>query len=105
MALKDRPRVAHKPPVHGAPCSVGELYRQNLADADELAEIQQVLYGDNLDAGRVLKEFTDAGYVVARTAINKHRGRNCRCFTIDRDFCPDCRQHLDAHADACDKAA
>ncbi len=105
MALKDRDRTARKPVIHGAPCSVGQLYRLNLDDPDELAAIHAVLYDEGLNAAEAFDELTDAGYAVSRQIINKHRsGKQCRCFRIDKDFCPTCKRHLDAHGD-CKQAA
>jgi hypothetical protein len=104
MALKDRTRTERRPVIHGAPCSVGQLYRRNLDDLEEIVELHQVLYGDGLNAAEVLAEFATGGYDVARSAINKHRGGTCRCFAIDKDFCPICKQHRDAHT-SCEQAA
>lgn len=101
MALKDRPRDTRKPVIHGAPCSIGQVYRDNLDDFAELAEIHAALYFDNLNNMQVVDEFAIGGYTVSRTAASNHRAKKCRCFNIDRDFCPECKRHLDAHDDTC----
>ena len=101
MALKDRKDGLTAPaPVHGAPCSMGQVYRSVLDDAEEIAELQSVLYREGKDASQVWTELVNSGYTVRHSTVNKHRGRRCRCFNIDRDFCPECRSHL-AHCE-CD---
>lgn len=104
MPLKNREPAA-RPTVHGAPCSVGEVYRNNLHDAEEIDALDTLLYEEGRDAGYVWQELHSAGYSgVARSTINKHRGGTCRCFTIDKDlFCPECRR--DFARCACSDAA
>lgn len=104
MALKDRPRETRKPPVHGAPCSIGEVYRKNLDDTAELTEIHAVLYHDGNNNLQVVEEFGTGGYTVSRTSASKHRAGQCRCFNIDKDFCPTCKRHLAAHGN-CEQVA
>jgi hypothetical protein len=103
MALADRTKTPQRPPVHGAPCSIGQVYRAAIDDEPELREINSVLYLEDKNRRQVWDEFKSAGLSVAYTAINKHRGKTCRCFTIDKDlWCMDCRFDL-AHC-ICDAA-
>ena len=87
MPLADRTETPTRPTVHGAPCSVGQLYRDNLADEPELRELNTLLYLEGKNARQVWDELRKYGHDVAWSSINKHRGRNCRCFTIDKDIC------------------
>lgn len=99
MALKDRPRTTAKPATHGEPCSVGQVYRTNLDDHEELAEIDSILYDEGKNAREVWEELQASGYKVKHQTVNRHRGKTCRCFTIDRDlWCMTCRRHLDGCA-------
>lgn len=95
MPLKDKVEVA--PAIHGAPCSIAQLYRANFADPEEIAEFNTLLYEEGNDAGYVWRKLQAHGYKsVARSTVNKHRGGNCRCFTIDRDlFCDECKRDFD----------
>lgn len=92
MPLKEHATPA-KRPVHGSPCSLGKLYRDHLDDAEEIDALDTLLFEQGNDAGVVWRTLQAAGYAdVARSTVNKHRGGNCRCFTIDRDlWCLECR--------------
>ena len=92
MPLADRTKTPARPAIHGAPCSVGQVYRDSLNDEAELRELNTLLYLEGKNARQVWDEFNAANLDVAWSSINKHRGRKCRCFTIDRDlFCAACR--------------
>jgi len=96
MPLANRATTTVKPTIHGAPCSIGKYYRDNLDDHAELAELNSLLYDEGKDAGQVWNELDANGITVARSTINKHRGGNCRCFTIDKDVCcPGCKRDFD----------
>lgn len=87
MPLADRKKTPGRPAIHGAPCSVGQVYRGALGDDAELRELNALLYLEGKNARQVWHEFAAAGLDVAWSSINNHRGRNCRCFTIDKDIC------------------
>lgn len=75
--------------IHGTPCSVGRLIDE--LDADELAAFQLMMYGRaglteptrgyrGWTEREVHETVTDEGYEVARSQINEHRGKRCRCY-------------------------
>lgn len=101
MPLKEPAATTARKPVHGAPCSVGKIYRDNLHDVEEIDHLDTLLYEQGNDAGVVWRTLQSAGYTdVARSTVNKHRGGTCRCFTIDRDlWCLEC--HRDHARCAC----
>jgi hypothetical protein len=104
MALANR-EAASAPTIHGAPCSVGKYYRDNVGNEAELQAINEHLYEYGYDAGQLMAIFTEENIAIRRNSINKHRGQNCRCFTIDKDICcPGCRYDL-AHCVCGKKAA
>lgn len=96
MPLKETARSAQRA-IHGAPCSLGQVYRDHLDDAEEIDALDTLLYEEGNDSGVVWRELHVAGYTtVARSTVNKHRGGRCRCFTIDKDlFCPKCKRDFD----------
>jgi hypothetical protein len=89
--------ISRRPAVHGSPCSIGQVYRDHLHDAEEIDILDSLLYEEGKNAREVWIELHDAGYTdVAHSTINKHRGGTCRCFTIDRDICcQGCKRDFD----------
>jgi hypothetical protein len=83
-------RVTQRPEtIHGYPCSVGALI--DSLEGEELAALQLILYGraglTEPRAGcrgwtekQVFAAVTDEGYSVAKSQINEHRGKRCRCY-------------------------
>lgn len=84
-------RVTQRPDViiHGHPCSVGKLIAS--MDEAELAAFQQIMYGRSglTEPARAVRGWTEAqvfdavvaeGYEVAKSQINEHRGKRCRCY-------------------------
>jgi hypothetical protein len=101
MPLKEVTTGRPQRAIHGAPCSLGQVYREHIEDADEIDALDTLLYEGGNDAGMVWRTLQAAGYqAVARSTVNKHRGGDCRCFTIDRDlWCLEC--HRDHARCAC----
>jgi hypothetical protein len=100
MPLKSLAPVQKQPTVHGAPCSIGKIYRDNLADVEEIDQLDSLLYEQRNTAREVWDELVRAGYQAKLSTVNKHRGGSCRCFTIDRDlWCLEC--HRDHARCAC----
>lgn len=92
MPLADRHETKTRPSIHGSPCSIGQLYRNVLDDEPEVRELNTLLYLEGKNARQVWDELGAVGLEVAWSSVNKHRGRRCRCFTIDKDlFCAACR--------------
>jgi hypothetical protein len=91
MSLAER--VNERPEtIHGDPCSVGRLIADlEQLDGGELAAFQQIMYGKagltepargrkGWTEQQVFDAVTDEGYVVAKSQINVHRGKRCRCY-------------------------
>lgn len=86
MSLADRVRPET---IHGHPCSVAKLIAK--LEGEELAVFQRIMYGregltepDRRYRGWTEREvfdvLEDEGYEVAKSQINIHRGKNCRCY-------------------------
>lgn len=103
MPLKSLPPKVKQATIHGAPCSVGQVYRKNVGDPEEILTLNALLYEEGNTKREVWEELKAAGYEVGISTVSKHRGGTCRCFTIDKDICCEgCRRDL-AHC-ACDAA-
>ena len=93
MALADRKTVSG--PVHGTPCSIGNVYRAVADDPVELAELNAILYEEGNTQRQVFEYLTGDGYTVGFQTPNKHRGKNCRCFVEQpSNFCHECKRDL-----------
>jgi len=88
MSLADRAKTKHDV-IHGLNCSVGALI--DSLDGDELAALQQIMYGrpgltepkrphKGWTEQQVFDAVTAEGYMVAKSQINEHRGKRCRCY-------------------------
>ena len=80
MALSDRIKQPAPAPVHGSPCSIGEVYRKVASSKTETKALDELLYGLNYNAAQVFDVLTAEGYTIGRQSINRHRGRKCRCY-------------------------
>ena len=92
MALADK--LAQRPDViHGFACSVARLFeRLETPGAEaELAALETIMYGraglrETTRGARgwsereVFNALADEGYEVAKSQINEHRGKRCRCY-------------------------
>lgn len=96
MPLSARPKDNSEAPVHGAPCSIGLVYKAVADDPVELAELNAILYEEGKTQRQVYDVLTeDGGFKVGSSTINKHRGRDCRCFKYPPfRFCAECKRDL-----------
>lgn len=78
MAIADRIKQEPAPKIHGLPCSIGALLDQ--LDEAEAQALNVMLYELNWNASQVYDALRDEGHQVGRQSINRHRGKNCRCF-------------------------
>ncbi|MGZ4520140.1 MAG: hypothetical protein ACXVGA_04270 [Mycobacteriaceae bacterium] len=88
MSLAER--VTQRPEtVHGYPCSVGQLVAA--LEGEELSALQTIMYGrpgltepargyKGWTEQEVFDAVTGEGYKVAKSQINEHRGKRCRCY-------------------------
>lgn len=92
MSLVERAK-AKPEKIHGTPCSVGLLLAE--LEGDELAALQKILFGRpgltgtmrgvrGWDEADVHEAVTAEGYSVAKSQINVHRGKNCRCYRTSK---------------------
>lgn len=86
-------RINERPDtIQGYPCSVANLLAEAEAKGpEELAALQRIMYGKaGLTEPRagcrgwtereIFDLVTSEGYEVARSQINTHRGKACRCY-------------------------
>lgn len=92
MALADK--LAQRPDViHGHACSVARLLERLEAPGleTELAAFETIMYGRaglrettrgarGWNERQVFEAVTEEGYEVAKSQINEHRGKRCRCY-------------------------
>lgn len=91
MALSTRTEV--QPSVHGKPCSIAAAYESVALNEAELRELNVILYEEGNTQGQVFEYLTrDGGFTIGFQSVNKHRGKNCRCFREQPfRFCHECR--------------
>lgn len=80
MALAARVTQPRPAPVHGSPCSVGNLLAT--LEGDELDAFKTMLgtpERPGWTASDIYAAVTDEGHHVSYQQINRHRGSKCRC--------------------------
>lgn len=82
MSLTDHLRAGPAAPIHGAPCSVGELL--DTLPSEEAAALHSMLGSDAWSASRVYEAILAEGLTVGRQTIGTHRRRQCRCYSAER---------------------
>jgi hypothetical protein len=93
MALATRNQAP--PAKNGTPCSIAVVYEAVAADPAELRELNAILYEEGNTQAQVFKYLTDDGYTIGFQTVNKHRGKNCRCFLqAPFNFCGECKRDL-----------
>lgn len=94
MALATRSEAT--PAKHGLPCSIGVVYEALAGEPEELRELNAILYEEGNTQAQVFEFLTrDGGYTIGFQSVNKHRGKNCRCFReAPFRFCDDCKRDL-----------
>ena len=81
MSLAGRAARGPDAPVHGAPCSVGELL--DTLPSEEAAALQHML-DDGWPASKVWEACNAEGLYVGRQTVGIHRRRQCRCYSAER---------------------
>lgn len=81
MSLADRAARGPDAPVHGAPCSVGELL--DTLPPEEAEALHTMLTGP-WPASRIYEAVIAEGHRVGRQTIGIHRRRQCRCYAAER---------------------
>lgn len=91
MSLADQRNKARDKRQTGTPCSIGEVYRKLADQPDEIVELNALLYEDGLSGREVYEDLTADGHKVGSQSVNRHRGRDCRCFKHEDWACRGCR--------------
>ena len=81
MSLADRAARGPDAPVHGAPCSVGELL--DTLPSEEAEALQHML-DDGWPASHIYAAVLAEGHTCGRQTIGIHRRRQCRCYSAER---------------------
>lgn len=78
MSLADRAARGPDAPVHGAPCSVGELL--DTLPSEEAEALSLMLGSPDWPASRVYDAVRAENHHIGRQTIGVHRRRQCRCY-------------------------